>query len=103
MGLPVSGLLGGGMDPALTQEQAAVRQALREALAKHCPPARVRAAAASPAGYDRELWRQLADRPGLPGLALPAEYDGAGLGPIELALACEETGRVLLPSPLLAS
>ena len=91
------------MDPALTPEQEAVRRTLREALAKRCSPEQVRAAAASPAGYDPELWRQLADNPGLPGLALPAEYGGAGLGPIELALACEETGRVLLPSPLLAS
>ncbi|QMU72898.1 acyl-CoA dehydrogenase family protein [Streptacidiphilus sp. P02-A3a] len=91
------------MDPALTPEQEAVRRTLREALAKGCPPERVRAAAASPAGYDQELWRQLARSPGLPGLALPAEHGGAGLGPVELALACEETGRALLPSPLLAS
>ena len=91
------------MDPALTPEQEAVRRALREALAKRCTPELVRAAAASPAGYDRELWRQLARSPGLSGLALPAEYGGAGLGPVELVLACEETGRVLLPSPLLAS
>jgi alkylation response protein AidB-like acyl-CoA dehydrogenase len=91
------------MDPALTPEQEAVRRTLREALAKRCPPEHVRAAAATPAGYDPELWRRLAEQPGLPGLALPAEYGGAGLGPIELALACEETGRALLPSPLLAS
>ena len=91
------------MDPALTPEQEDVRRTLREALAKSCSPERVRAAAASPAGYDQELWRQLARSPGLPGLALPEEYGGAGLGPVELALACEESGRVLLPSPLLAS
>jgi alkylation response protein AidB-like acyl-CoA dehydrogenase len=91
------------MDPALTPEQEAVRRSLREALAKRCTPERVRAAAVSPAGYDPELWQWLAHSPGLPGLALPAEYGGAGLGPVELALACEETGRALLPSPLLAS
>ncbi|QMU79472.1 acyl-CoA/acyl-ACP dehydrogenase [Streptacidiphilus sp. PB12-B1b] len=91
------------MDPAPTPEQEAVRRTLREALAKRCTPEQVRAAAASPSGHDPELWRRLAEQPGLPGLALPAEYGGAGLGPIELALACEETGRVLLPSPLLGS
>ena len=91
------------MDPALTPEQEAVRRTVREALAKRCSPEQVRAAAATPDGYDPELWRLLAEQPGLPGLALPGEYGGAGLGPIELTLACEETGRVLLPSPLLAS
>ncbi|MFC1435202.1 acyl-CoA dehydrogenase family protein [Streptacidiphilus sp. N1-3] len=91
------------MDPALTPEQDAVRRTLREALAKNCGPEQVRAAAAGPEGYDRALWQQLSEQLGLPGLALPAEYGGAGLGPVELALACEETGRALLPSPLLAS
>ena len=91
------------MNPALTPEQDAIRRTLREVLAKRCPPEEVRAAAATPAGYDPELWRQLAEQPGLSGLALPADHGGTGLGPVELALACEETGRVLLPSPLLAS
>ena len=91
------------MDPALTPEQEAVRRTLREALAKGSAPDEVRAAAAGAAGYDAELWRRLAEQPGLPGIALPAEYGGTGLGPIELALACAEVGRVLLPSPLLAS
>ena len=91
------------MDPALTPEQEAVRRTLREALAKGSAPDDVRAAAASTAGYDAELWQRLAEQLGLPGMALPAEYGGAGLGPIELALACAEVGRVLLPSPLLAS
>ena len=91
------------MDPALTPEQEAVRRTLREALAKGCAPDEVRAAAAGAAGYDAELWHRLAEQPGLPGIALPAEYGGTGLGPIELALACAEVGRVLLPSPLLAS
>ena len=91
------------MDPALTTEQEAVRRTLREVLAKNCGPDEVRAAAASPQGYDPELWRRLAEQLGLPGLALPEAYGGAGLGPVELALACEESGRALLPSPLLAS
>ena len=91
------------MNPALTPEQDAIRRTLREVLAKRCAPEEVRTAAATPAGYDPDLWRQLAEQPGLPGLALPADHGGTGLGPVELALACEETGRVLLPSPLLAS
>ncbi|WP_063770715.1 acyl-CoA dehydrogenase family protein [Streptacidiphilus carbonis] len=91
------------MDPALTPEQEAVRRTLRELLAKHSGPDEVRTASADPQGYDAELWHRLADQLGLPGLALPTAYGGIGLGPVELALACEESGRALLPSPLLAS
>ena len=50
------------MDPALTPEQDAVRRTLREALAKNCGADQVRAAAASPQGYDPALWRQLSDQ-----------------------------------------
>ncbi|MFF2328274.1 MULTISPECIES: acyl-CoA dehydrogenase family protein [unclassified Streptomyces] len=37
------------------------------------------------------------------GRGLPAELSGAGRGLAELAVACEETGRALLPSPLIAT
>ncbi|WP_042412767.1 acyl-CoA dehydrogenase family protein [Streptacidiphilus anmyonensis] len=91
------------MDPALTQEQEEIARALRDVLAKQAGPEEVRRAAVSATGYDAELWRRLAKQPGLAGLAFPERQGGSGLGPIELALACEEAGRALLPSPLLAS
>ncbi|MBT2398944.1 acyl-CoA dehydrogenase family protein [Streptomyces sp. ISL-100] len=91
------------MDAAFTVEQDEIRRTLRELLAKRCGPDEVKAAVRTTAGYDPDLWRQLAEQIGLPGLALPAAYGGVGCGTVELALACEETGRVLLPSPLLAT
>ncbi|MBB4894632.1 alkylation response protein AidB-like acyl-CoA dehydrogenase [Streptomyces olivoverticillatus] len=91
------------MDAALTAEQIEIRRTVREALLKHCATDDVRAAAQTRAGYDEALWRQLADRPGLAGLAVEGRYGGAGCGPTELALVCEETGQALLPSPLLAT
>ncbi|MCB5911697.1 acyl-CoA dehydrogenase family protein [Streptomyces pinistramenti] len=91
------------MDAAFTDEQEAIRRTLRALLATHCGPDEVKAAARTPQGYDEELWRRLARQLGLPGLALPAAYGGADCGPTELALACEETGRALLPSPLVAT
>ncbi|MGW7003263.1 acyl-CoA dehydrogenase family protein [Streptomyces sp. NPDC054933] len=91
------------MDAAFTEEQDEIRRTLRELLHKRCGPDDVKAACRTPAGYDEVLWRQLATRLGLPGLALPPRYGGVGCGPTELALACEETGRALLPAPLLAS
>ncbi|TQK45257.1 alkylation response protein AidB-like acyl-CoA dehydrogenase [Streptomyces sp. SLBN-118] len=91
------------MDTAFTAEQDEIRRTLRELLAKRSGPDEVKAAVRTPAGYDPQLWAQLSGQLGLPGLALPASYGGVGCGLTDLALACEETGRALLPSPLLAT
>ncbi|MGW0390253.1 acyl-CoA dehydrogenase family protein [Streptomyces sp. NPDC003042] len=91
------------MDAAFTAEQDEIRRTLREILGKRCGPDEVKAAVRTAAGHDRELWEQLSRRLGLPGLAIAEEYGGVGCAPADLALACEETGRVLLPSPLLAT
>ncbi|MFD3776425.1 acyl-CoA dehydrogenase family protein [Streptomyces sp. NPDC058612] len=91
------------MDAAFTAEQEEIRRTLREILGKRCGPDEVKAAVRTAAGHDRELWQQLAQRLGLPGLAVAEEYGGVGCTPADLALACEEAGRVLLPSPLFAT
>ncbi|MCX5147148.1 acyl-CoA/acyl-ACP dehydrogenase [Streptomyces sp. NBC_00320] len=91
------------MDAAFTAEQDEMRRTLREILGKRCGPDEVKAAVRTAAGHDRELWRQLSAQLGLPGIAVAEEYGGVGCTPADLALACEETGRVLLPSPLLAT
>ncbi|MER0480599.1 acyl-CoA dehydrogenase family protein [Streptomyces sp. Edi2] len=91
------------MDAAFTEEQHEIRRTLRELLLKHCGPDQVKAAVRTPPGYDAQLWHRLAAELGLPGLALPAAYGGVDCGPTELALACEETGRAVLPSPLIAT
>ncbi|MBT2446803.1 acyl-CoA/acyl-ACP dehydrogenase [Streptomyces sp. ISL-43] len=91
------------MDAAFTAEQDEMRRTLREVLGKRCGPDEVKAAVRTAAGYDRELWQQLAQQLGLPGIAVAEEHGGVGCTPADLALACEETGRVLLPSPLLAT
>ncbi|MER5752401.1 acyl-CoA dehydrogenase family protein [Streptomyces sp. NPDC002088] len=91
------------MDAGFTAEQDDIRRTLRELLRKRCGPEEVRAAVDSPAGHDPGLWTALAARLGLPGLALPERYGGVGCPVTDLALACEETGRFLAPSPLLAT
>ncbi|MFF1840922.1 acyl-CoA dehydrogenase family protein [Streptomyces sp. NPDC058232] len=91
------------MDAAFTAEQDEIRRTLRELLVKRCGPGEVRSAVRTAHGYDEALWRQLAQDLGLPGLALAQEYGGVGCGTVELAVACEESGRALLPSPLLAT
>jgi alkylation response protein AidB-like acyl-CoA dehydrogenase len=91
------------MDTDFTAEQDEIRRTLRELLRVRCGPAEVRAAVDTPAGYDPALWTALAEQLGLPGLALPEAYGGVGGSVTDLALACEETGRFLAPSPLLAT
>ncbi|MFE3215421.1 acyl-CoA dehydrogenase family protein [Streptomyces antimycoticus] len=91
------------MDTAFTEEQDEIRRTLRTLLRERCGPDEVKAAVQTAPGWDEALWRQLARTLGLPGLALPSAYGGVGCEVTELALACEETGRVLLPSPLLAT
>ncbi|MFG2337439.1 acyl-CoA dehydrogenase family protein [Streptomyces yangpuensis] len=91
------------MDAAFTAEQDGIRRTLREILGKRCGPDEVKAAVRTAAGHDRELWQQLSRQLGLPGIAVAEECGGVGCTPADLALACEETGRALLPSPLLAT
>ncbi|MFF0222832.1 acyl-CoA dehydrogenase family protein [Streptomyces sp. NPDC004629] len=91
------------MDATLTAEQDEMRRTLRALLRDRCGPHDLRAALDTPAGHDAALWRAFADRLGLPGLALPEAHGGVGCTATELALACEETGRALAPSPLLAT
>ncbi|MGW5676092.1 acyl-CoA dehydrogenase family protein [Streptomyces sp. NPDC003860] len=80
-----------------------MRRTLRALLTERAAPDLVKTAVRTEAGHDPDLWAQLSRDLGLPGLALPAEYGGVGCTLVELSAACEETGRALLPSPLLAT
>jgi alkylation response protein AidB-like acyl-CoA dehydrogenase len=88
---------------ALTEEQAALRDAVRALLTRRSDSAAVRAAAASDRGYDPALWTVLCEQIGVAALAVPEEYGGAGAGMPETRIALEELGRALTPSPLLGS
>jgi alkylation response protein AidB-like acyl-CoA dehydrogenase len=52
-------------------------------------------------GFDAAVHRQLGSELGLLGLHVPEEHGGAGAGFTEVALALQETGRVLYPGPYL--
>ncbi|MDQ0950537.1 alkylation response protein AidB-like acyl-CoA dehydrogenase [Streptomyces phaeochromogenes] len=91
------------MDATFTAEQDEIRRTLRELLLKRCGPEEVRTAVQTEGGYDSSLWETLAQQLGLPGLAFPEAYGGVGCSVTELALASEELGRSLAPSPLLAT
>ncbi|MDX2552172.1 acyl-CoA dehydrogenase family protein [Streptomyces stelliscabiei] len=91
------------MDARLTAEQEEIRRTVRELLLKRCGPEEVRAAVRTGEGYDAGLWSALSEQLGLPGLALPESHGGVGCSVTELALAAEELGRALAPSPLLST
>jgi alkylation response protein AidB-like acyl-CoA dehydrogenase len=80
-----------------------LRARARELLAEVSPPAEVRRLMEDERGYDIDAWLRMADDHDLHGLHLPEEVGGAGLGWVEQAVVLEETGRVLLCAPYLAT
>ncbi|MBI2964557.1 MAG: acyl-CoA/acyl-ACP dehydrogenase [Deltaproteobacteria bacterium] len=91
------------MDFEFTPEHEELRQTVRRFLERESPEARVRALMETAAGYDERVWKRMAEELGLPGLVIPERHGGAGLGPVELAIAMEEMGRVLLCAPYLST
>jgi alkylation response protein AidB-like acyl-CoA dehydrogenase len=89
------------MNFGFTEEQELLRSEVRKFLEESCPLEKVRSIGEG-AGFDPTLWRQIADL-GWLGLLVPEEHGGAGLGWVDLVVVLEETGRSLLPSPLLAT
>jgi alkylation response protein AidB-like acyl-CoA dehydrogenase len=86
----------------LTSEQRDLRDAVRGLLDRHGPGTAPEPGAPGP-GYDPALWLRLCGEIGVAGLAIPQHYGGAGAGPVETHIVCEELGRRLTPAPLLGS
>lgn len=95
---------------SFTEDQLAVRDAVRDLLAKECPPEVVRAALPLPdsdgqgpgAGARSSpdqlsaLWGHLTQM-GVPGLLVPEDQGGLGLDEVAAALVLEETGYFGVP------
>ena len=88
---------------ALTEDERALRDALRGILADQLPSAALRAMIDTEPGYRPELHARLAAELGLAGLTIPAEFGGRGLSQAEAGVVHTEFGRVLYPGPFLAS
>jgi alkylation response protein AidB-like acyl-CoA dehydrogenase len=87
------------MDFTLSDEQHALRDAVRGLLGKRYGSIEARRAATeADTGYDEKVWGELAQ---LGALALPfaEEIGGVGAGPVEVGVVAEEIGRVLAPEP----
>jgi alkylation response protein AidB-like acyl-CoA dehydrogenase len=91
------------MDFQFTPEHDELRQTVRRFLNDKSTEAAVRRCMATELGYDVEVWAQMAEQLGLPGLTIAEEHGGAGLGFVELAIVMEEMGQVLLCAPYLST
>ena len=90
------------MNFGFSEEQELLRSEVRRFLDERCPIAEVRRLKETPEGFSAELWAEMAEL-GWLGIAVPEAYGGAGLAWLDQVVILEETGRSLLPSPLLAN
>jgi alkylation response protein AidB-like acyl-CoA dehydrogenase len=93
------------MDFTLDEEQEALRDAVRGLLKGYDPAVdaeRRRHVTGEDPGFDEGLWGRLAEM-GVLGLPFAEADGGMDAGPVEVAVVCEEIGRVLAPEPYVAS
>lgn len=90
-------------DLLYSEEEEALRAAVRDLLTDHCPPADVIARVESGTPHDLALWKSLAEGMGLAGLLVPEEQGGQGASAREVAVVLEELGRAVAPVPYLTS
>ncbi|MFJ8543667.1 acyl-CoA dehydrogenase family protein [Streptomyces sp. NPDC093586] len=90
-------------DLLYSEEEEALRAAVRDLLTDHCDPADVIARTESGTPHDRALWKTLAEGMGLAGLLVPEARGGQGATYRETAVVLEELGRSVAPVPYLTS
>lgn len=89
------------MNFGLTEEQQILANVARRFIEERAPIAKVRDVMESGSGFDPALWSAMAEL-GWAGLTIAEEHGGSGLDWVDLAVLLEETGRGLLPSPLVS-
>ncbi|MFC5853510.1 acyl-CoA dehydrogenase family protein [Streptomyces chlorus] len=90
-------------DLLYSEEEEALRAAVRDLLTDHCDAARVISRTESDTPHDLSLWKALADGMGLAGLLVPEGRGGQGATHREAAVVLEELGRAVAPVPYLTS
>jgi alkylation response protein AidB-like acyl-CoA dehydrogenase len=84
-----------------TDDQQAIKRTAKDFLASRYKAEKVRELAES-GTYDDALWSEIAEL-GWPGIFIPEEYGGQGLGVVELVIVMEELGYALAPSPFFSN
>jgi alkylation response protein AidB-like acyl-CoA dehydrogenase len=90
------------VDFTFSPEQDALRDVARSFLAAQAPPEYVRAMMDDDRGFTDEFWAKTVDL-GWPGLLIPEDHGGAGLGLLDAVVLCEETAALPLPGPWFSS
>jgi alkylation response protein AidB-like acyl-CoA dehydrogenase len=85
----------------LDDTQQEIKRTAHEFLGARFKPEKVRELAEK-RSYDDTLWREISEL-GWPGIAVPEDDGGQGLGMVELAVLLEESGYACAPSPLLGT
>lgn len=87
----------------MSEERELLRDTVAALVEKHASPEAVRAAMSSDQGYDDSLWQMLCEQVGAAALVVPEKLGGAGGELADAAVALEELGRALVPTPLLGT
>ncbi|MFD4506974.1 acyl-CoA dehydrogenase family protein [Streptomyces sp. NPDC058457] len=90
-------------DLLYSEEEEALRAAVRDLLADHCDAPGVIARTESDVPHDAAAWRALTEGMGLAGLLVPEKLGGQGASHREVAVVLEELGRAVAPVPYLTS
>jgi alkylation response protein AidB-like acyl-CoA dehydrogenase len=90
------------VDFTFSDEQEALRAAVRAFLADRAPSSYVRAMADEERGFTDDVWAGMAEL-GWPGLLVPEDAGGLGLGLLDMVVVLEEMGRLPLPGPFFSS
>ncbi|MEU3790170.1 acyl-CoA dehydrogenase family protein [Streptomyces fructofermentans] len=90
-------------DLLYSEDEEALRAAVRDLLTDHCDAPAVIARTESDRPHDPELWKALGDSMGLAGLLVPEALGGQGATHREAAVVLEELGRFVAPVPYLTS
>ena len=85
-----------------SDDQKMLKDQANKFLTEKCPLTVPRKVLEEDTGYDKDLWRQIAEM-GWLGTAIPEAYGGLGLGYLELCVLAEELGRSLAPVPFSSS
>jgi alkylation response protein AidB-like acyl-CoA dehydrogenase len=86
------------MNFGFNDEQELLRSTARKFFENEVGSDTVRRLMDTPEGMTPELWTKLAEQ-GWLGLVFPDQYDGMGLGLVDLVVLMEEMGRAVVPGP----
>jgi acyl-CoA dehydrogenase len=90
------------MNFEFSADQIQLKDIARKFLEKEDSVKRARAVLEGKDSYDEELWKLIGEM-GFTATSIPEEYDGLGLGYLELCVIAEELGRSLAPTPFSSS